>query len=735
MKQTKPLIFLLLLLFVWHNSSVHAQSRREKARPKLGLVLSGGGAMGFAHIGAIKVLEEAGLEFDFIGGTSMGSVIGSLYALGYHSDSLLSIVRSYDWNDIINDKIPRKYIPISQKQNAERLLLTFPLVDKKLKIKSSLFSGQMVNLMLAKYLSPAYNITDFSKLPTPFLCVATDLEKGTNIVLKNGILQQAVRASVSIPGYFTAVDINGRQLVDGGVVNNFPVEEIMQAGADIIIGIDVQSALKPAEQLNSLFTVLDQVISFYRTETNERAKKLTDIYIRPELGKYDMFSFNDYESIIQQGEVAARSMFPQLKNLADSINEIYPREKKIRNTVPVDSIYVSYLQYNGLKRVSREFLEGALGIKSHSWVKTSDLNEGIKITYGSGFFESINYHYATNNEAVGLVFDIVEISSGVLGAGLHYDSDYKAGLLLNATFNNFALKGSKLFIDLNLGENPRLHGLYVVDRGTKPGFGLRTSLFNLKLKEYQNNQVKDEYNITQNLFEFFGQLTNKNTMRVRAGFAFENIQFKKTFGESDLTGFNRFLSGFINLSIDTYNKNQFSTSGSKLNFIAKHVLVLERPSPAAISPNATIFSVVYSKNVPLHTRHTFKYGSAVGLTLYDKNTPLQHRFNLGGQSRINYFDTFIPFTGLRFIEKSGLHTFTGNFAWQYNIYKDFYITAKLDVGIISDTFVELMQKPVVYNGYGLTVGYNSFIGPVELSLMGSNASDGLIGFVNVGYSF
>lgn len=192
----------VLWLLSFHSSFALSDSKPENKRPRLGLVLSGGGAKGFAHVGALKVFAEAGLHFDYVGGTSMGSIIGSLYALNYDPDTIASIIRSQDWDATMNDRIPRAYIPIEEKQNADRFIITFPIVEKKVKLKEALVAGQMVDLLLAKYLSPAYGITDFSKLPTPFLCIATNLEDGTAVVLRDGILHRAVRASMSIPSFF-----------------------------------------------------------------------------------------------------------------------------------------------------------------------------------------------------------------------------------------------------------------------------------------------------------------------------------------------------------------------------------------------------------------------------------------------------------------------------------------------------------------------------------------------------
>lgn len=712
-----------------------AQSKKYNTRPKLGLVLSGGGAKGFAHIGALKVIEEAGLQFDYIGGTSMGSIIGSLYALGYHPDSIAKIVRSQDWTTLMNDKIPRSYIPIEEKQNSDRFIVTFPIVERKVQVKQGLHSGQMVDILLAEYLSPAYKINSFDKLPVPFLCIGTDLEFGSNVVFKKGVLHNAVKASMSIPSYFNPVKIDGQLIVDGGVINNFPVEEVKKEGMDLIIGVDVQTGLHAAENLNSIFTILDQITSFYRMSNNEKAVRLADIYIKPDLKNYDMMSFNSYEDIMRLGEMSARLHLPRLKRLADSIQLINPREPRKLNAQPIDSVFVTFIQYNGLKRVSKDFVDGALNVYPRRWLYLSELNESLKRAYGSGFFESINYYFIPVEEGVGIVFTIQEASSGIFGAGIHYDSDFKVGLLLNATFKNLGIKGSKLFVDLNLGENLRLQGLYLVDRGSKTGYGVQASVFNLSLNQYEKGRIIDVHVINQNKADIFTQWTFQNTMRLRAGMSFENIQIKSSFGEQVFDKYNPFLIASMNWSIDTYNKTHFSTHGSKLDFAVKHVMPLTNRLSEDLVTSALIFSFKHQNNVPINSRNTFKPGVVAGFTIQDQLPPPQHWFIVGGQSHINYFDAIIPFTGLRFIENAGLYTLIGNFAWQYSIASNFYVTAKWDMGFVTDSFEDMLNRPRLLSGFGVTLSYNSFIGPVELSLMGSNVNKGMSNFINIGYWF
>ncbi len=715
---------------------VSAQQKTKLSEPKLGLVLSGGGAKGFAHIGAIKVFEEAGLQFDFIGGTSMGSIFGSLYSLGYHPDTMKKIVQKQNWDFLMSDKVDRRYIPIEEKQNADRFVMTFPLEEKKVKVKTGLYTGQMVDLLLSKYLSPAYRVKHFNKLPVPFLCIATDLADGANVVLESGVLHKAIRASMSIPSYFTPVVIDGRILVDGGVINNFPVEEIKKRGADIIVGVDVQTGLFSTDKLNSAIRILDQVTAFYRIKANDKAVLLTDYYIKPDLKGYDMMSFNEFDSIIHRGEQAAKAQLPALKRLADSLSRIRSPKKRVLNARPLDSIFVTQIRYEGLKNVSSEYLNGILEIQAMSWVQLDEVLDAIKRAYGSGFFEQLNFYFEPSDKGANLVFEVSEASIGQFGVGLHYDSDYKVGLLLNATFKNVWIKGSKLFADLNLGENPRLKTVFLVDRGHKPGFGFQASGLSLRMNYYQKDYIDDVFSFNQYNLGAFGQWTFKNSMRFRIGAQLESTSLKSGFGNPIFN--NNFENAFVSSAswaIDSYDKNYFATNGHKMNILVKYVMPVFSDSLHKFGNNGLQILLDYKKNFPINARNTFKIGTTAGVTFRNGPIPLTHWFMLGGQSNFSYFDGFIPFVGQQFIQQIGLNQATLNFAWQYRLANKFYLSPMVDLGVISEDFNTLFDLSKTLTGYGLTFSYDSYIGPVEFSLMGGNNTSGMQFFINIGYWF
>jgi NTE family protein len=724
------LLHSLSINYIWASGNTH-----EGTRPKLGLVLSGGGAKGFAHIGALQVFHEAGLQFDFVGGTSMGSIIGGLYAMGYHPDSMRALVEKQDWNALITDRIPRRYIPIEEKRNSERILIDFPIRGRKVFMRQGLNNGFLIDLFLSRLTSVAYRQTDFSKLPLPFLCIGTDLEDGSNVVLREGVLARAIRASISIPSFFTPVEINGQLLVDGGVINNFPVQEVIDMGADIIIGVDVQSGLHNRDELNSMIKVMDQVVSFYRIEANNDAVEMTDIYIKPDIDSFDIMSFMQYDSIITRGERSARSFMEELKNLADSLDNIAPRQPNVFDARPLDSIFISVTEFRGLQDVSRSYLMGLLNVRPRSYLQLDQLENAILQAYGSGFFAHISYFLLPDQDGARLVVEAKEASSGVIGAGVNYDTDYKVALLLNATFKNVLFKGSKLFLDLSLGENPRLSGIYQIDRGRKPGFGLGVSSLGLDFRQYEKGRVIESYAANHNKMNAYLLLTYKNSMQFRGGIEYEYSRFVKEISPDGNNDFVSYVSLFVDWNSDTYDRLSFARSGISYRLKAKYISTVNTMWAGNLMSNPLVLIASYGHAIPISPFSTLRTRLNIGTTLNNSLSPPQHWFLLGGQTTKIYFDGLIPFTGLRFIEKTGQFAFAANFGWQYELYPRFFITPKVDAGLVSDNFENALRAPDLLIGYGVSVGYDSFIGPVELSLMGSNNNSGLHTYINIGYTF
>ena len=288
----------LLLLFAFFCYSLQGQNHQSK----VGLVLSGGGAKGFAHIGVLKVIDSLGVKVDYVAGTSMGAIIGGLYASGYTGKELDSIFKEINFDKLINDHLPRSSKGIRERENSEKYGLTLPFNDFKFQLPSALSKGHNIYYLLSKLTYHVKEINDFKKLPIPFFCIATNVEKGEQVILDKGNLPQAILASGALPSLFQPIKINGDLLIDGGVINNYPVDEMRAKGIDFIIGVDVQDDLQKRDKLQSAPDVLLQISNYNTIKAMEVKKGLTDIYIKPDIKDYTLISFKEGSEIIKNGE-------------------------------------------------------------------------------------------------------------------------------------------------------------------------------------------------------------------------------------------------------------------------------------------------------------------------------------------------------------------------------------------------------------------------------------------------
>ena len=284
-------LLMVFFLFIALRFDSFGQTGNHGARPKIGVTLSGGGAKGLAHIGILKAIDSAGLQVDYITGTSMGSIIGSLYAAGYRADSIESLARSIDWDQFLSNQSSLRNIIMEEKSEYAKYDLELPWVNNWFRLSTGVLEGQELWLKLSELLFPVSQIKKFSQLSIPFKCIATDLSTGEAVVLDSGELVSAVRASMAIPSIFTAVDFNGKKLVDGGVVRNFPVIDVKEMGADIVIGSNVASGLRASDKVTTAVQVLLQVAFFREAEDTKKEVPLCDIYVQMPMDKYSMGSF------------------------------------------------------------------------------------------------------------------------------------------------------------------------------------------------------------------------------------------------------------------------------------------------------------------------------------------------------------------------------------------------------------------------------------------------------------
>jgi NTE family protein len=742
-KKTWLTSFFVFLLFIGSCSIAIGKPDDEglkKKRPTVGLVLSGGGSKGFAYIGLFKVLQEVDLRVDYIGGTSIGSIMGGLYALGYSPEYIEKIIRSQDWEALITDKIPRKYIAYEEKQFVENTVVSLAIKDRKIGMKRSLFEGQQINLMLNRYFSPAWDIKDFNKLKTPFLCVGTNLFNGDAEVLHHGYLPMAVRSSMSIPGYFSPTHFNGFYLVDGGLVDNYPAVPLKKLGAEYLIGGDIQSSEKDSiSQLSSITDVLAQIIFFHGRAANEKAAKIIDLNIKYHVKGGDM-DFVNYDSIIAYGERVARQHYDELKQLADSLNAIEYRPVKTYDTQPLDSFNIRDVIYQGRGKMSMIYLNNYFEAFENRKVAIDDIEEVITRVYGTGFFQYVFYEVRPVGNGQGdLLIKMEEAPPGNLSASVHYDSDYNGSFKVGSVFRNVLGHRSKLFTEFTLGKFPRLWALYEISNGAKPGFGAEIDLYSFKFDVYNKSKKINTYGFANYKLSLFVSSVLENLYSFRTGITVENFKLSQDIAiDSSLNEFDRFNSYgnvFIQFKADTRDKSVFPTSGFQAELMAMYATTLSKGWVDNVFSNSFVFYAKYKHSLSLSKRFVLRPGFFVGGTLKQDIPPVQHWFGVGGLNEINYVSNFVPFAGVSFVQKYGFYSGIGRLQLQYNVYKKIYLTFRSDFGSTEDHFDDLILPENLMFGYGVTTSYNSFIGPVSFSVMGSNLNPGATFFVNIGFSF
>ncbi|MBL7940126.1 MAG: patatin-like phospholipase family protein [Flavobacteriales bacterium] len=436
-------------------AGLFAQGVTEKPK-RLGLVLSGGGAKGLAHIGVLKVLEEEGLRPEVITGTSMGSLIGGLYACGYSAAQIEAVVLDIHWDDVLTNKIPLDRIAIEEKPFYGRFLLELPFNGLKPSIPSGLIRGQKIDELIRRLTLPYHGTTNFDSLPIPFACVATDVGRGQAVLQRHGLLADALRASMSIPTVFSPPVRDTMLLVDGGTLRNFPVSDAKDMGADLVIGVQVGDGLVAAEDLHSGVDILMQASMFISLLEDPRQKALCDVYLRPDLTGYGTASFTQeaVPVLIQRGYAIADQHRAEIRALAAQL----PASRRnlpppVGSTLP-DSIRVDRVEVVSDRKGNVPLLQRRLVTQGRLAVK--DLEERIDLLYGTLNYDLINYRLDPGKGDSALVVKAVSAPHEKLGVSLNFDNfnQASAGVLLIS--RDRLLEGSRILAEAYIGRYPQV---------------------------------------------------------------------------------------------------------------------------------------------------------------------------------------------------------------------------------------------------------------------------------------
>ncbi len=735
-----------------------AQSDPEVERPKVGLVLSGGGAKGLAHIGALKVIEEADVKIDYIGGSSMGAIIGALYASGYSATELDSLFRNTDLAALIQDNFPRGAKSFYEKEDSERYALTLPFNDFRITFPQGLSGGQNIYTELVGLLYHVRNIRDFNDLPIPFFCMATDIETGTEVMLKRGYLPEAITASGSLPSLFEPIEVDGRVLIDGGVLNNYPVEEVRAMGADIVIGVDVQHGLRDREELLSATEILLQINNFRTVGAMKDKAGLTDIYIKPDIGNYSVIDFEFKEAIIKEGENAAEYNKHALEELANKQAVQKPEHQPV---AALDSLVVNRLILQGNDNYTRAYVKGKLRFPLAEKIAYEDLTQGIGNLAATGNFKTIRYKLRTKGMGEDLLVKLQESQDKTLiRLGAHYDDLYKSAAMINLTRKNLLDKDDVGSFDLILGDNIRYSLQYYVDKGLYWSFG-----FNSRLNDFSwdvdygviqsNFTVPPDPNINNIDLEIF-DITNQFYLQtvLREEFAFilglehKLLKYSTTTlneelpegviqspDEDNRTFFenSNLFSAYGQLILDTYDDRYFPTRGIyfKGDF---HLYLIS----SDFNDNFKEFSIAKARmggafplfgnfSLNLETEGGFKLGTSQVTSL---------DFVLGGFGN-DLINNFVPFYGYDFLSLPGNSYVKAYARLDYEFSARNHLLFSANFANVEDDIFRTGEwlTPPDFSGYALGYGWESFLGPVHVLYSWSPERGNGNFFFSVGYWF
>lgn len=739
----KIFLFISLLIFTQISLGQEVIQEKESQKPKIGLVLSGGGAKGLAHIGVLKVIDSLGIKIDYIGGTSMGAIIGGLYASGYTGKQLDSIFQYIDTDALVQDYVPRGSKSFYEKRNDEIYALTLPFDKFKLGLPTALSKGMYNFNLLSRLTKHVGHINNFNRLPIPFFCIATDIEKGTEIILDKGILPQAMIASGAIPSLYNPIEINGKLLVDGGVVNNYPVEEVRKRGAEIIIGVDVQDGLKNRNELKGASNVLVQITNFSMIEKMENKRLQTDIYIKPDIQGFTVLSFDQGEEIIPKGEKAAKKVLNNLLGLQD-LN--YFREPIKVNQK--DSIFVKEISIDPLKNYTRAYIIGKLKFKPNSKISFKDLEKGINNLNATQNFSAISYYFQEIREGEDVLYINLKEkeSTTFLRFGLHYDELFKSSVLVNYTKKRLFTKNDVFSLDGIVGDNIRYNLNYYIDNGFYWSVGVNSKLqkfnknvpndFNsgLTLTNLGINSINIDYSDWSN--QVYLQTIFAQKFSIGAGTEFKHLRITSE-TISNLTPLfedSNYLSFFGFMKFDSFDQKYFPKKGWYFNGEAKMF----------------VYSSDYNQNY-----ENFTYAKAdmgVAQTFFKKITlklQAEGGFQIGDQS-VNFFDFALggygfssvnnlrPFYGYDVVSLVGDSYVKGTTTLDYEFAKKHHFNIAGNFANVGNKIFENNQKWFTkpsYTGYQVGYGMESLIGPIEIKYSWSPETHNQYTWFSIGFWF
>ncbi len=656
-------------------------------RPKVAVVLSGGGAKGTAHIGALKVIEKAGIPIDYVVGTSMGAIVGGLYAIGYTPEQLDSMVNAQNWKFLLSDAPNPKDVLLDDRLRSERYVLSIPFSFKSADVTDAgIIKGKNLARLFSTLTEGYQDSTNFSRLPIPFACVSENLVNGTEVIFHQGILATAMRSSMSIPGVFAPIYLDGMVLVDGGMVNNYPVDVALSMGADLIIGVDVQSPLLDAAELKSVKDIFGQIINLQGEKKYQENLRKTNVHIKVDVTGYSAASFTKeaIDTLIVRGERAALSDWEKL---------------------------IALKKQMGLTADYQPHRPGPFSIPDAAEQKEIPVDPQIAVSASR---------------------------ENKLNIGFRFDTEELAALQVNTDFYLGKQKESQIDLTARLGKRTMARIGYNYQWGTGWQAGLNYQFDYKDINIYNEGKRTLDLTFTHQQFQA-GVAKDWNKIQVSAGISFQHYNYHDLLSLEpvDAVMFRNesLFSYFAGLLYNSLNGRSVPTKGMSwsvnYNLYTDNLFQYKDNNPISalsahwmgcftLSKNFTVIPSVNGRLLAGDSDNTFAVTNILGGSIAGRYMPQQ-----------------IPFVGINRAELASGTLIVAGLKLRQRLFKNQYVLVTGNYGRSSDKLHELFESEHSYDLVGTGIGYmyNSFLGPVEIQLNWSNQTKKVGWYAGFGFVF
>lgn len=736
----RKIVCLILAMLIFQ--PLYSEENRD--RKKVAVVLSGGGAKGMAHIGALKVLERAGIPIDIITGTSMGSLVGGLYAIGYDANTLDSLVRAQDWTYVISDRENMSHQSLSDRKKQGTYMFSTGLsVGRNNEPAGGFIKGKNIEVLLQKLCTGYSDSIDFNSLPIPFACVATNLVDYTEYDFHSGRLPQALRASMAIPAVFAPVRLGDRVLVDGGLRNNYPADVAREMGADVIIGVTVTEPPKTAEELTGTMSMVLQLVDVNCKNKLDDNIAITDVHIQVDPKSYSAASFTKaaVDTLLRWGEEEAMRHWDEIIALKDSIgisSSYVPRRvAPQRLSVLTERVHLVGVTYENMSDTDERFLRDKFHLGRVDSISPKDEERITTSMRMDLFYRSATSRLVEEGDGYRLVLTAGSRKSSQVNVGFRFDTEEMVALQTNVSL---PLKKTLSFsseLTLRLGKRLMAGGELILHPKTLHFTRPALSYFYRRNDMDVYNQGDREYTVLYNHHQATIEPVNISihNFDLRMGLRWDYFHFSNKLQSSDsrLVEFENDHYFSYRAQVDFNSEDDWYFPNRGARFQAEYSYITDNFAKLNGSLGLSEVNAYWRKSFSLGSRLTFQ-PMFYGRLLFGSELP--HIFGniIGGDNFGHYVEQQLPFAGLGHVEYAERHLVAVRLQAQQRLGSNHYVLFRTSVAQHSDELETLVRTKTLLGGQ-LAYYYKTMFGPLGVTAGYSNRTKTPYFYINLGYVF